>query len=220
MNMPQLPVVGMCAAAIVAMAAGSPLAVGRTIEGAPSHRAMADSSLTATVCDSAGSLRWLTVDIALGKHFLGADWEPYSRPLFVGGSCQRRFGDSPLWLDASILVGRAGGVDQAGAGNGPGLSMVSLNAGLGHWWVLPTSPLSLFVGGGLSSTWMQLHVWEGKEMGHFWGGYIRTAVALSVSEEIYISIGATATVASRQALMDRYLTAGSTSVALSIGAGQ
>jgi hypothetical protein len=63
-------------------------------------------------------------------------------------------------------------------------------------------------------------VWEGKEMGHFWGGYIRTAVALSVSEEIYISIGATATVASRQALMDRYLTAGSTSVALSIGAGQ
>ncbi|MGB2868876.1 MAG: hypothetical protein WBD36_10520, partial [Bacteroidota bacterium] len=136
--------------------------------------AISDTSVAIESQDISRPTQWLTIDIRLGVQFLNTKWDPYTTPLFMGASCQRRFGESPWWLDASILVGRQGGVDPGGAGNGPGVSLVGVRVGVGQWWNLESSDLSFFAGGGVSYDWAQLHLWEGKEGGSFIGGYLRS----------------------------------------------
>lgn len=131
--------------AIIVTTADSALGLGRNTEFEHLQPEKSDTSFTAAFQDSFKNIHWLMIDIFVGGQFLNTKWEPYSKPLFVGGSCQRRFDESSLWLDASILVGRAGGVDQAGAGNGPGVSLVDLRAGLGHWWNLSKTMIELTV---------------------------------------------------------------------------
>lgn len=209
----------MLVSAIAVISAGSTLGLGRTADFDPPQPEMSDTAFAAAR-DSTINIHWLTIDIVLGKQFLSPNWQPYSKPLFVGGSCQRRFGQSPLWLDASILVGRAGGVDVAGAGNGPGVSLVDLRAGIGHWWDLGSSPLSFFVSGGVSFVWAQLHLWEGKQEGHFWGGYARSGITMYLSEELYIGIGLSANISTSGTLANRNLNINSTAITLSVGARQ
>jgi hypothetical protein len=206
------------AAAIVATIAGPNPGYGRTAECEQRQPEVSDTSLAGATRDSSRNVHWLTIDIMVGKQFLSTKWEPYTQPLFVGGSCQRRFDESPLWLDASILVGRAGGVDQAGAGNGPGVSLVDLHAGIGHWWDLESLPLSFFVSWGIEYVWANLRLWEGEHEGHFWGGYARSGIAIPLSEELYLGIGLTGTVTTRRTLMDRYLSMNAIALALSVGA--
>ena len=205
---------------IIVTAADSAFGLGRNTEFEHLQPEKSDTSIAAAFQDSSKSIHWLTIDIIVGRQFLNTKWEPYSKPLFVGGSCQRRFDESSLWLDASVLVGRAGGVDNAGAGNGPGASLVDLRAGLAHWWNLESSSISFYVSGGVSSVWAQLHLWEGKQEGHFWGGYVRSVIALYLSEELYVGIGLSANITASRIVMDRYLNVNSGALTLSVGARQ
>jgi hypothetical protein len=83
---------------------------------------------------------------------------------------------------------------------------------------MESSSFSFFVSGGISSVWAQLHLWAGKQEGHFWGVYARSGIALHLSEALYVGIGLTANVTASRALMDRHLNINGTALNLSVGA--
>jgi hypothetical protein len=187
--------------------------------------------------DSTTHEHWLTFQLMGGPQYLSHHWDPYPTTYFIEASCQRKFTNSPIWLDAAFRAAFAGELDGEGHRAGPGVTLIHFHAGLGQWWDFTNLPLSVFASGGISYIWAQFSLPDkskepqinpafpdrllypvSDQVGHFWGAYARCGIAVHLTKELYAGIGFIPQFTTNRNLQGQHLNINSTAIGLFFGA--